>query len=84
MHLNGQVVNPAKVVDDILESFVRSKRTLFTRVMSSKIMCSSEKKDDKKFGDFVQELERSGTWILGRREVSDQKLPPTSFSQQLN
>ncbi|CAK9275383.1 unnamed protein product [Sphagnum jensenii] len=63
------VVNPAKVVDDILESFVRSKRTLFTRVMSSKIMCSSEKKDDKKFGDFVQELERTGTWILGRREV---------------
>jgi hypothetical protein len=54
-------------VDDILESFVRSKRTLLTRV-SSKLMYS-EKMDDK-IGDFVQELERSSTWMIGRREVS--------------
>ncbi|CAM6060062.1 unnamed protein product [Sphagnum tenellum] len=58
--------NPSKVVDDILESFVRSKRTLLTRV-SSKLMYS-EKMDDK-IGDFVQELERSSTWMIGRREV---------------
>lgn len=62
-----QVLPPSKVVDDIFESFIKSKKNLFSRV-SSKIIDSIKKED--KVDDFVKELDRTGVWVVGRREVS--------------
>lgn len=62
-----QVITPSKVVDDIFEAFIKSKKNLFTRVTSKVI--TSEKRDDK-IDEFVQELDRTGVWMVGRREVT--------------
>lgn len=64
--ISGEIPSPLQVVEDILEAFVRSKKNLFSRV-SSKLLYS-DKKDDK-IEDFVQELDRTGAWMIGRREV---------------
>ena len=50
-------------MNDILENFIKSKRNMFSRVSG---MVSP--KDDK-IDDFVHELDRSGVWLAGRREV---------------
>ncbi|XP_024363356.1 uncharacterized protein [Physcomitrium patens] len=65
-HGMGQVLPPSKVVDDIFESFIKSKKNLFSRV-SSKIIDSIKKED--KVDDFVKELDRTGVWVVGRREA---------------
>ncbi len=56
-----------KVLDDILYSFVRTKRTLFTRV-SSKLMYNEKKQE--RIDDYAQELDRQDVWMAGQREVS--------------
>ncbi|CAM6016965.1 unnamed protein product [Sphagnum balticum] len=61
-----QAAPPSKVVDDIFEGFIRSKKNLYSRV-SSKIIHSDKRED--KIEDFVQELNRTGVWMVGRREV---------------
>lgn len=66
MQISGEIPTPIQVVQDIVESFVRSKKNLFSR-MSSKLLYS-DKKDDK-IEDFVQELDRSAAWMFGRREI---------------
>ncbi|KAG6557019.1 hypothetical protein Mapa_001436 [Marchantia paleacea] len=66
LQISGEIPSPLQVVEDILEAFVRSKKNLFSRV-SSKLLYS-DKKDDK-IEDFVQELDRTGAWMIGRREV---------------
>jgi homogentisate solanesyltransferase len=63
----NQVLAPSKVLDDIFEGFVRSKKTLYSR-MSSKIMYSEKR--EEKIEDFAQELDRTGVWMVGRREVT--------------
>jgi hypothetical protein len=50
-------------VNDLLENFIRSKRNMFSRV--SDIV--SRKHD--KIDHFVHELDRTGMWLAGRREV---------------
>ncbi|KAH8964049.1 hypothetical protein BDL97_04G043400 [Sphagnum fallax] len=62
----NKVLAPSKVLDDIFEGFVRSKKTLYSR-MSSKIMYNEKR--EEKIEDFVQELDRTGVWMVGRREV---------------
>ncbi len=54
-------------MDDIFEGFIRSKKNLYSRV-SSKIIHSDKRED--KIEDFVQELDRTGVWMVGRREVT--------------
>lgn len=49
----------------MLESFVKSKRNMFSRV--SGIVIDAHK--DDKVTDFVRELDESGVWLTGRREV---------------
>jgi homogentisate solanesyltransferase len=60
------VSTPSKIADSIFENFIKSKKNLFSRV-SSKIIDTVKKED--KIEDFIQELERTGVWMLGRREV---------------
>ncbi|XP_057870650.1 uncharacterized protein LOC131077224 [Cryptomeria japonica] len=57
---------PVKLVGDALQGFLRSKRSLFRRV-SSKLLSGDV--NDKKIEEFVQELERTGSWLAGKREV---------------
>ncbi|KAG0591019.1 hypothetical protein KC19_1G143200 [Ceratodon purpureus] len=61
--LSNLVAHPTQIVNDILENFIKSKRNMFSRVSG---MVSP--KDDK-IDDFVHELDRSGVWLAGRREV---------------
>lgn len=64
--LADQVSTPSKIADNIFENFIKSKKNLFSRV-SSKIIDTVKKED--KIEDFTQELERTGVWMIGRREV---------------
>ncbi|GBG77195.1 hypothetical protein CBR_g23522 [Chara braunii] len=56
---------PSKIVSDLLEQFVKAKQNLFGK-MSSRIKLGN--KDDK-VDAFLQELDRGGVWMPGRREV---------------
>jgi hypothetical protein len=49
----------------MLESFIKSKRNMFSRV--SGIVIDAHK--DDKINDFVRELDETGVWLAGRREV---------------
>ncbi|KAL2611492.1 hypothetical protein R1flu_023184 [Riccia fluitans] len=66
LQISGEIPSPLQVVGDILEAFVGSKKNLFSRV-SSKLLYSEKK--EEKIDDFVQELDRTGAWMIGRREV---------------
>ncbi|KAL3682788.1 hypothetical protein R1sor_000810 [Riccia sorocarpa] len=66
LQISGEIPSPLQVVGDILEAFVRSKKNLFSRV-SGKLLYSDRK--EEKIEDFVQELDRTGAWMIGRREV---------------
>ncbi|CAM6105610.1 unnamed protein product [Calypogeia fissa] len=66
LQISGEIPSPIQVVQDISESFVRSKKNLFSRV-TSKLLYNDTKED--KIEDFVQELDRSGAWMFGRREI---------------
>lgn len=49
----------------MLENFIKSKRNMFSRV--SGIVIDAHK--DDKIDDFVLELELTGVWLAGKREV---------------
>jgi homogentisate solanesyltransferase len=59
------VSNPTQIVKEMLESFVKSKRNMFSRV--SGIVIDAHK--DDKVTDFVRELDETGVWLPGRREA---------------
>ncbi|EFJ35405.1 hypothetical protein SELMODRAFT_438363 [Selaginella moellendorffii] len=61
-----QAPKPMKILQGFLDGFVRSKANLLARV-SSRIL-SNDKKEDK-IEEFVGELDRSGAWMVGRREM---------------
>ncbi|GLJ42684.1 hypothetical protein SUGI_0885020 [Cryptomeria japonica] len=54
-----------KLIGDALQGFVKSKRSMFRHV-SSKLLYGYA--NDKKIEEFVQELERTGSWLAGKRE----------------
>lgn len=60
--------DPVKLIQDMLEGFVKSKKTLFRRV-SSKLNLFGEKQDERVEG-FVQEIEKKGCWVMGQREAA--------------
>uniref|UniRef100_A0A0C9RPS4 TSA: Wollemia nobilis Ref_Wollemi_Transcript_4754_1939 transcribed RNA sequence n=1 Tax=Wollemia nobilis TaxID=56998 RepID=A0A0C9RPS4_9CONI len=66
MNGSGRFQTPVKVVGDAVQGFLRSKRSLFRRV-SSKILSGDV--NDGRIEEFVQELERTGLWIAGKREA---------------
>lgn len=59
------VAHPTQIVKDMLENFIKSKRNMFSRV--SGIVIDAHK--DDKIDDFVLELELTGVWLAGKREV---------------
>lgn len=59
------VAYPTQIVKDMLENFIKSKRNMFSRV--SGIVIDAHK--DDKINDFVHELDQTGVWLAGRREV---------------
>ncbi|KAH9292032.1 hypothetical protein KI387_042779, partial [Taxus chinensis] len=63
---SGNFQTPIKVIGDALQSFLRSKRSLFRRV-SSKILSGDV--NNGRIEEFVQELEKTGSWLAGKREV---------------
>jgi homogentisate solanesyltransferase len=63
---NGRFQSPVKFLGDALQSFLRSKRTLFRRV-SSKILSGDI--NDGKIEEFVQELDKIGSLLAGKREA---------------
>lgn len=56
---------PTQIVKDMLDNFVKSKRNMFSRVSS---IVKDANKDDK-INDFARELDQTGLWLAGRREV---------------
>ena len=60
-----QVARPTEIAKEMLENFIKSKRTMFARVSG---MVIDAHKDDK-VDDFVHELDLTGVWLVGRREV---------------
>jgi homogentisate solanesyltransferase len=60
-----QVTYPTNIVKNMLETFIKSKRNMFSRV--SGIVIDAHK--DEKIDDFVHELDQTDMWLAGRREV---------------
>lgn len=61
----SQVTYPTHIVKDMLETFIKSKRNMFSRV--SGIVIDAHK--GEKIDDFVHELDQTDMWLAGRREV---------------
>lgn len=63
---NVRFQSPVKALVDALQSYLRSKRSLFRRV-SSKLFSGDI--NDGRVEEFVQELDKIGSWMAGKREV---------------
>lgn len=63
---NGRFQIPVNVLGDALQSFLRSKRSLFRRV-SSKILSGDI--NDGRIEEFAQEIDKIGSWLAGKREA---------------
>lgn len=63
---NGRIQSPVNVLGDALQSFLRSKRSLFRRV-SSKILSGDI--NDGRIEEFAQEIDKIGSWLAGKREA---------------
>lgn len=63
---NVRFQTPVSVLGDALQSFLRSKRSLFRRV-SSKILSGDI--NDGRIEEFAQEIDKIGSWLEGKREA---------------
>lgn len=82
-NLNGssRFQTPVKVVGDVLQGFLRSKRSLFRRV-SSKILSGDI--NNGRIEEFVQELDRMGSWLAGKREIVAKSLLKRADRSRMN
>lgn len=62
----SQLSEPVKVIQEILENFVKSKRNIYRRVSST--IFTSEAQDDR-IEEFAEELEKRRSWVVWEREA---------------